>query len=87
MEQQQSSFKEKERIERQYQFYQIIFQILSILVILIGLIVYIGQHAYEYKDNWDWSKFWLGVKSCTGNGSYETDIVSDFIYGVDRILK
>ena len=35
-----------------------------------GCLVYIGQHAREYRGGkWSWFTFWLGVSACKGNAS------------------
>lgn len=78
---------QKEQIEKWYANIQFQLNILSFIIIFIGLIVYIGQHAIEYKDSWDWGKFWMGVKSCAGNGSYEDNIFTDFTRGIERIIQ
>ena len=76
----------KEQIEYQYSKYQFQIQLLSFIVIFIGLLVYIGQHAIEYKDTWSWYKFWVGVNSCKGNGVQETDILMNAMTGVHKII-
>ncbi len=43
----------------------------GVLVLAVtGSIVYIGQHAREYRGTkWSWITFWLGDSSCKGNSS------------------
>ena len=36
-----------------------------ILVTIIGFLSYVGMKKVEYKNNWSWYTFFLGVKECT----------------------
>lgn len=67
---------------------QSIIQVLSVIVIIIGVIVYIGQRSREYADVWSWKTFWVGIRKCKGNGSpIEKPIAVDFMEGIQRLYK
>lgn len=76
-----------EAIKEKYSAMQMYIQILSIVLVLFGFVIYIGQHAREYKDTWNWKKFWIGVAKCSENGSYETNVFKDFDDGIKRLVK
>lgn len=61
----------------------------SILVVVaLGCLVYIGQHAREYRgQTWSWLTFWLGVSVCKGNGSptCNSSVLRDMVDGLRRI--
>ena len=78
---------EKNQVKENIETYQLILQVVSAVSVILGVIVYIGQHEREYGKQWSWQKFWMGVKKCSGNGSIEKDILTDLKDGVKRILK
>jgi hypothetical protein len=62
-----------------------------IVVVSLGCLVYIGQHAREYHgQKWSWIAFWLGTPACKGNGSpcdktRGCSVVRDMCDGVRRV--
>jgi hypothetical protein len=64
-----------------------ILYIVSVVFVLLGVLVYLGKHSREYKKNWDWNKFILGVSKCAGNGSRSKSILEDFKDGMKMIFK
>ena len=63
-----------------------------LIVAALGCLVYIGQHAREYRGKkWSWLKFWLGSPACKGNGSpcdktHGCQVMHDMLDGVRRIV-
>lgn len=55
-------------IKKKYEKPQIVLHAISLVLVFIGFLVYLGQHSREYKNNWNWLTFWLGVSKCSGNG-------------------
>lgn len=78
---------EKNKIKEEYEKYQLILQVVSVLTVVIGVVVYIGQHEREFGKKWSWTKFWIGVNKCSGNGSVEKDVITDFKDGLKRIFQ
>lgn len=62
-----------------------------LVVVTLGCLVYIGQHAREYRGKtWSWTAFWLGSPSCKGNGSpcdkmRGCSVVRDMCDGMRRV--
>ncbi len=77
---------QKDEIAKKYEKMQLAIQAFSCIVVLVGFVIYLGQHAREYKRNWDWRAFWLGVHKCAGNGSREKSLVEDFSAGIKRLI-
>ena len=79
--------KKKEEVKQITQ-YQLTVQIIGTVLILIGVLVYMGQHSREYKKNWNWSKFWFGLPSCSENGiPIKKDLVGDLKDGLKRLIR
>lgn len=65
---------------------QMIVNIVAMILVVIGVVVYMGQHSFEYKKNWDWLKFFLGVAKCQGNGSVSHGFWKDVGEGCARLF-
>ena len=60
------------------------------ILIAAGCLVYIGQHAREYRDSWSWKTFWLGTadNKCKHDGSgMPHTLMRDARDGARRIFK
>lgn len=77
---------EKEQITNTSQQQQIYINVVAIVFVLIGVLVYIGQHSLEYQKNWSWTTFFLGVSKCQNNGSISHGFWKDISEGVARIF-
>ena len=76
----------KEELKKKYEKTQVEIQIFSFVVVVVGVLVYIGQHVKEYKDTWDWHTFWVGVNKCAGNGSMQNaNILNDLTLGIRKM--
>ena len=78
---------EKTRTKEEYEKYQLILQVASVVIVFIGVIVYIGQHQREFGDKWSWKKFWIGIPKCSGKGSVSKDILTDVTDGVKKLVN
>ena len=78
---------EREQLVKRAEKIQGILYIISVGLVLLGLLVYIGSHSREYKKNWSWRKFIWGVSKCKGNGSQSKSVLEDMKDGVKRIFK
>jgi hypothetical protein len=77
-----------EDIKNNYNKYELYIQYLSIFFVIIGVIIYIGQHSREYKHDWKWRYFWLGLPTCKGNGAIDSKrIVKDITDGAKKLFK
>lgn len=78
-----------EEIKKRYERPQFVMHAISMVLVLVGFLVYLGQHSREYKKGWDWGKFWLGVKECAGNGDPGSPkpVLKDIADGVKRMFK
>ncbi len=65
---------------------QLILQILSFVVIIIGVIIYIGKNSNEFGNDFTWIKFWFGEKVCKNN-KIKTTFRTNFKKGVLNIIK
>jgi len=52
---------------------------MSIILIIIGLLSYMGQKKYEYKNKFNYIKFFLGKPSCKGK-SPRLSFIKSFSY-------
>lgn len=77
----------KEEVVKRAEKIQGILYLVSVVLVILGLLVYIGNHSREYKKNWSWSKFIWGVSKCKGNGSQSKSVLEDMKDGVKRIFK
>lgn len=67
----------------QIQFY---LQCVSLGIVVIGVLVYMGQHSREFKNDWSWTKFWFGVATCANDGvPVKKSIIGDVKSGIKRI--
>lgn len=77
-----------EEIKKRHEQFQLLIQVISVALVLVGVLVYIGQHSREFKKNWDWNKFWIGVSKCSENGSDASKgFLKDIGDGVRRLVK
>lgn len=68
--------------------FQLALQGLSLVIVIIGVVVYIGQESREFKRDWNWSKFWFGDGECDKDGvPVVKPFHKDFHDGVKRISK
>lgn len=69
-------------------FAQFWVELFSLIVVLIGVIVYMGQHSREFVEDWSWKSFWLGVNKCTGDGiPIRKSVWGDLVDGLRRIVN
>lgn len=66
---------------------QLYLEVLCVIIVFVGSIVYLGQHVNEYKQDWKWSKFLFGVVKCVGNGTQSHSIMRDFMTGLIFIFS
>lgn len=59
---------EKKEERKKYATIQYIIEVISLVCVIIGVLIYMGQHSREYKRNWNWNLFWFGTLKCKGNG-------------------
>lgn len=59
----------------------------SLGVVFVGCIVYIGQHSREYEETWSWFIFWLGVVECKKNIVVRVPLWIDISDGIRRIFN
>ena len=77
----------KKEERKKYEMIQYIVEIISIVCVIIGVLVYMGQHSREYKNNWNWNLFWFGTLKCRGNGvPVLKSIREDSIDGIIRLF-
>lgn len=82
------SQEEKDKLKTNIEKVEIIVQIMAIIIVLIGVLVYIGQHVREFGREWNWKLFWLGVEKCAGDSVPEsTSFFSDIGLGLKQILS
>lgn len=46
-----------------------------IIILLVGVLVYMGEQKIEYKDNFSYIKFFLGNSSCKNNNTQNISIM------------
>lgn len=76
-------------LQRELVRVQLIIHTLSLFIVCIGFLVYVGQKSREYP-NWSWKKFWLGSGQCSVNYlplKLRRNIARDILDGVKRIFK
>lgn len=68
---------------------QIILEILSIVLIIIGCLIYIGQKSKIHGNkNWKWSTFFLGTVKCSNlPKKINSNIGSDLLEGLRRVVN
>ena len=67
---------------------QLALQCASLVFVVIGVVIYIGQHSREFKKGWSWFKFWFGSSECTGDGfPIKKTMFGDITDGIKRIVK
>ena len=78
-----------DEIKKKYEGPQLVFHGISLILVIVGFLVYLGQHSREYKKDWNWGKFWLGVAKCAGNGDPGSPkpLLKDLSDGVNRLFK
>lgn len=77
----------KKKIKKNHEKYQLLIEIVSLLIVIIGVLIYIGQHSREYTDTWDWKIFWFGVVKCRSNSMpIVKSINGDIIDGIRRVF-
>ena len=77
----------KKEERKKYETIQYTIEILSIICVIIGVLVYMGQHSREYKNNWNWNLFWFGTLKCKGNGvPILKSIREDSVDGIIRLF-
>ncbi len=82
------SQEEKDNIKTNVEKIEISVQVLAIIIVLIGVIVYIGQHVREFGKEWNWTLFWFGVQKCTGDSvPVSKSLLSDINLGFKQILS
>ena len=87
-----TSPEQKAELDRKIERAQTAIGLAALAAVTIGCVIYIGQHAREYRGaKWSWAKFWLGMPACKGNSSpcdkrLGCSIAGDFGDGVRRIL-
>lgn len=78
-------------IAKEIQSVQCGLQIVSLVIVLLGVVVYIGQHSREYGKDWSWKLFWLGVSTCKGGeldtAHVDSNIVNDFLGGLVKLCQ
>lgn len=76
-------------IKKKYERPQLALHGLSMVLVFVGFLVYVGQHSREYRGSWDWGRFWLGVSKCAGNGApgAAKPLLKDVADGIRRIVK
>lgn len=69
---------------------QYVLEAVIAVLIVVGCIVYIGQHSREYRGGqWSWKTFWLGTSDhkCKQNGSgRRMSVARDVRDGIRRVL-
>ena len=78
---------EKTKVKEKYETIQLVIQAVSFVTVVVGVVVYIGQHKREFGKKWSWTKFWLGIPNCSGNGSIKKDLVTDIKDGLKKIFN
>lgn len=82
------SQEEKDTMKINIEKIEINVQIIAIIIVLIGVLVYIGQHVREFGKDWNWTLFWLGTQKCAGDGVPEsTSMLSDISLAFKQILS
>lgn len=77
----------KKEERKKYEIVQYIVEIISIVCIIIGVLIYMGQHSREYRNNWDWGLFLFGTLKCSGDGVPILKSVKHDVYdGIRRIF-
>lgn len=46
-----------------------------IIILLVGVLVYMGEQKIEYKDNFSYTKFFLGNSGCKNNNTQNISIM------------
>jgi hypothetical protein len=77
----------KKEERKKYEKIQYIVEVISVVCVIIGVLIYMGQHSREYKNNWNWNLFWFGTLKCRGNGvPVLKSIREDSIDGIIRLF-
>ncbi len=78
----------KEEDKKNIEKIQLSIQLFSLIIVIIGVVVYIGQHVREFGKEWNWSLFWFGVQKCTGDSvPVSKSLLSDINLGFKQILS
>jgi hypothetical protein len=71
--------------KRDFILLQFCIELVSFVVVGVGVLVYMGQHSREFVNDWSWSSFWLGVNKCTGDGiPIKKSVWGDLVDGLRR---
>jgi len=82
---------DKERRKSQIKRAQGWIEVGVLVALVVGCLVYIGQHAREFRgQTWSWMAFWIGSAACSGDGSpcagKECSVASDVYDGIRRVV-
>jgi hypothetical protein len=69
---------------------QLLLQGAVLATVAAGCLVYIGQHAREYRGAWSWTTFWFGTQDnkCRGDGSGAArSVARDLRDGARRLAR
>lgn len=77
----------EEGVQTKFTRAQVALQVLSFACVLLGTLVYIGQHTREYSRDWSWYKFWVGKPACAGNGTFDASLGVNLVDGLARLFK
>lgn len=63
-------------------------EVVVFVVLLIGVIMYLGEKSREYKKDWHWGKFIFGVNACKFKdlpATLRRDRLTDLVDGLKRL--
>jgi len=62
--------------------------VISLLILVVGVVVYIGKQSQDHNGEWSWVRFWLGVEKCAGDKGNNKDytVLQNLKYGLLRIV-
>jgi hypothetical protein len=68
---------------------QLILEVISVILVVIGFLMYLGQKSREYPK-WSWYKFWVGVEKCSATSlskRLQRGMLTDLLDGLKRLVK